>query len=330
MGEMENVCKGFYTKQELLDIGFAKVGDNVLISNRCSIYQADQMEIGNNVRIDDFCILIGRIVLGNNIHIGAFCHLSGGSGIIMEDFSGLSQRCSLYTQSDDYSGESLTNPTIPNQYKNIKSGRIKIGKHSIIGASCVILPDVVIGEGVSVGAMSLINRSIDAWTINAGVPCKVIRSRNKKVLELEKQYEEQKKKLNNRFFVGQKVSVKKKITQEDVEKYAKLSGDYNGLHVDEQVASRSMFGRRVCHGMLIGSYISAVLGMNLPGEGSIYLSQDMDYKKPVYFNDEITITVEIEEMIEKNDIICLRTDVMKQDGTLAVTGKAKIMFKEIS
>lgn len=182
---------GFLSEQELLEIGFAKIGKNVLISNKCSIYQAHKMEIGDNVRIDDFCILIGKITLGNNIHIGAFCHLSGGAGIRMEDYSGLSQRCSLYTQSDDYSGSSMTNPTIPEKYKKVHSGQIIIGKHAIIGASCVVLPGVTVGEGASVGAMSLVNKSVDAWTMNVGIPCKMLREREKTLLKMEHEYEKE-------------------------------------------------------------------------------------------------------------------------------------------
>lgn len=182
---------GFYTEQELREIGFAKVGKNVLISQKCSIYQAEKMEIGNNVRIDDFCILIGNIVIGNNIHIGAFCHLSGGSGIVMEDYSAVSQKCSLYSQSDDYSGRFMTNPTIPDKYKQVKCGKIVIGRHAIIGASCVVLPGVCVGEGVSVGSMSLVNKSLEAWTVNVGIPCRTIRKREKDLLRLEKEYEEE-------------------------------------------------------------------------------------------------------------------------------------------
>lgn len=181
----------FYTEQELIELGFCKVGKNVLISRKCSVYQTDKMVIGNNVRIDDFCILTGSIVLGNNIHIGAFCYLSGGSGIVMEDYSGLSQRCSLYTKSDDYSGRTMTNPMIPDKYKQVRCGKIVIGRHVIIGSASVILPDVSIGEGVSVGAMSLVNKSLEAWTVNVGVPCRTIRKREKDLLRLEKEYEEE-------------------------------------------------------------------------------------------------------------------------------------------
>lgn len=182
---------GFYTEQELNELGFAKIGKNVLISNKCSIYQADKMEIGNNVRIDDFCILLGKIVLGNNIHIGAFCHLSGGAGITMGDYSALSQRCSLYTQNDDYSGRTMTNPTIPEKYKDVTAGEIVIGKYANIGASCIILPFVTIGEGASIGAMSLVNKSLDEWTYSLGIPCRTIRYREKSLLKLKDEYEEE-------------------------------------------------------------------------------------------------------------------------------------------
>lgn len=191
MENKESNPAGFYSEKELKELGISKIGKNVLISNKCSVYQADRMEIGDNVRIDDFCILIGTIKLGSNIHIGAFCHLSGGAGIVMEDYSGLSQRCSLYTQSDDYSGRGMTNPTIPEKFKKVKSGKIVLGRHVIIGASSVILPDVTIGEGASVGAMSLVNRPIEAWTMNAGIPCRMLRSREKDILRLEKEYEKE-------------------------------------------------------------------------------------------------------------------------------------------
>ncbi len=191
MGNEKKTYTGFYSEQELKELGISKIGKNVLISNKCSIYQADMMEMGDNVRIDDFCILIGKIKLGSNIHIGAFCHLSGGAGIVMNDYSGLSQRCSLYTQSDDYSGRSMTNPTIPEKFKEVQSGEIVIGRHVIIGSSSVILPGVSIGEGASVGAMSLVNRSLEAWTMNAGIPCRAIRRREKDILKLEKEYEKE-------------------------------------------------------------------------------------------------------------------------------------------
>ena len=182
---------GFYSEKELKEVGFLQIGKNVLISKKTSIYFPEKMEIGDNVRIDDFCILIGRIKLGRNIHIGGFSYVNGGKvGIEMDDYSGLSQRCSLYSQSDDYSGTTMTNPTVPDEYKMVKSGKIVLGKHVIVGASSVILPGVHIAEGASIGAMSLVNKDIDEWTVNCGVPCKKIRSRKRDLLSLQMKYEE--------------------------------------------------------------------------------------------------------------------------------------------
>ncbi len=108
------MATSFLSREELMEIGFKSIGENVLLSRKASIYGPENIEIGNNVRIDDFCILTGKIKLGSYIHIAAYSALFGGEeGIIMEDFSGLSSRVSVYAISDDYSGESLTNPMIP-------------------------------------------------------------------------------------------------------------------------------------------------------------------------------------------------------------------------
>ena len=132
---------------------------------------------------------------------------------------------------------------------------------------------------------------------------------------------------NDSLFVGQKCSIKKIVRENDVEKFAELTGDINALHLNEKIAKESIFGGRVCHGMLIGSYISAALGMYLPGEGTIYLGQDLEFKKPVYIDEEIEITVEIEKIEEEKNIIILKTIVRKSDGNIAVNGTAKVMFK---
>lgn len=127
-------------------------------------------------------------------------------------------------------------------------------------------------------------------------------------------------------YVGQSASVKKIVTAEDVEKFAELTGDFNGLHLNDEIARQSIFGKRVCHGMLISSFISTVLGTYLPGEGTIYLSQDLQFRKPVYLDEEIQISVEIEMIIEEKDIIILKTIVSKADGVVAVSGNAKVMY----
>lgn len=179
----------FYNIEELNDLGFKEIGSNVLISRKCSIYGAKNITIGSNVRIDDFCILSGKIEIGNNIHVAAYTALYGGSdGIMIEDFANLSSRICVYSVSDDYSGLTMTNPTIPEKYKNVQSEAVLIKKHVIIGSGCTILPGVIINEGVAIGSMSFINRSLDSWGIYAGIPCRFIKERSKELLKLEKEY----------------------------------------------------------------------------------------------------------------------------------------------
>ncbi|WP_041082052.1 acyltransferase [Thermotoga profunda] len=178
----------FYTEEELKEIGFKSVGKNVLISRKASIYGAENIEIGDNVRIDDFGILSGRIKLGSFIHIAAGTFLFGGdAGIVMEDFSGLSSRVAVYTLNEDYGGEFLTNPTVPSKYRKVTHAPVLIKRHAIIGTGTTILPGVTIGEGASVGAMSLVTKDIPDWVIAVGIPAKPIKERKRNLLELEKE-----------------------------------------------------------------------------------------------------------------------------------------------
>ncbi len=179
----------FYEPGELLAIGFKKIGENVCISRKASIYAPEKMVIGNNVRVDDFCILSGRIELCNNIHIAAYSALYGGEeGIFVEDFANMSSRVSIYSISDDYSGASMTNPTVPEQYKHVISRPVYIRRHVIIGSTSVVLPGVDVKEGSAFGAMTLINRDPEPWTINVGIPFRKIKDRQKGLLEMENRF----------------------------------------------------------------------------------------------------------------------------------------------
>lgn len=182
---------GFYKREELEKIGFKSLGENVLISDKCSIYSPEKIEIGNNVRIDDFCILSGDIKIGNYIHIAAFGAYYGGGGIEIFDFSTTSSRVTVYSQSDDYTGETMTSPMVPEKYKKINYGKVIIKKHSIVGASSIILPGVILEEGTAVGANSVITKSTQEWSIYVGSPAKKIKDRKKDLLELERQFLEE-------------------------------------------------------------------------------------------------------------------------------------------
>jgi galactoside O-acetyltransferase len=179
----------FLSPEELSSIGFKFFGENVLISRFASIYGADKIIIGNNVRIDDFCILSGKISLGNHIHISAYTVLYGGEdGIVMEDYSSISARGTVYALTDDYSGKYMTNAMVDESVRCVKSGRVLIKKYSVIGASVVILPHVTLEEGVAVGACSLINKSCSEWSIYFGIPARKVKDRKKELLDLEKNF----------------------------------------------------------------------------------------------------------------------------------------------
>lgn len=178
----------FLSKEDVLKIGFKSVGDNVLISDKCVIYGAERIEIGNNVRIDDFCFLsagIGGIQIGNYIHISIYSSLVGAGKITMKDFSGLSSRTTVLSSSDDYSGLSLTNPTVPTEYSNVYSADVTLGKHVIIGSGTIILPGVTIGDGTAIGSLSLVKKNVEENIIASGIPAKKIGDRKLNIYELE-------------------------------------------------------------------------------------------------------------------------------------------------
>lgn len=179
----------FLSPREIDEIGFKSYGKNLKISRHACFYGASEMVIGNNVRIDDFCILSGHIELRDFIHIAAYSVIYGGEkGVYIDDFANISSRVSIYAVNDDYSGESMTNPMIPDQYKHVQSERVSIGKHVIIGSTSVILPGVVIAEGGAFGSFSLINKDSDAWSVNAGIPFRKMKDRSKKLLEKEESF----------------------------------------------------------------------------------------------------------------------------------------------
>ena len=180
----------FYTVDELKSLKLRCFGENVLISNKASIYNPSKISIGNNVRIDDFCVLSagdGGIEIGDYIHIAVFCSLIGAGKIVLGDFANLSSRVSIYSSNDDYSGEFLTNPMVPSKFTGVTHADVLIGKHTIIGSGSVVLPGIILEEGVTVGALSLVNKFCKSFGIYAGVPARRIGERKRNLLILERQ-----------------------------------------------------------------------------------------------------------------------------------------------
>jgi len=172
-------------------MGFASLGRNVKLSRKASIYNPARISIGDYSRIDDFCVLsagAGGISIGRNVHIAVFSGLIGKAAITLADFANISSRVMIYSSNDDYSGEALTNPTIPPEFTNVTSAPVCINKHVIVGSGSVILPGVTLHEGVAIGALSLVNRSCERFAIYAGSPAKRMRARSENLLELEHRY----------------------------------------------------------------------------------------------------------------------------------------------
>lgn len=179
----------FLTQQQLNAMGFKYTGKNVRISDKASIYNPELIEIGDNSRIDDFCVISGRVVIGRNVHIAVFNNVAGGElGVHLDDFTGLAYACHVFSQSDDYSGRSLTNPTVPDEYKSETKAAVHLRRHVIIGACTIVLPGVTLEEGSSVGAMSMVTKSTEPWSIYFGIPAKRIKSRDRRLIELERNY----------------------------------------------------------------------------------------------------------------------------------------------
>lgn len=179
----------FLNEQSLKGMGFKFLGKNVKISDKAAIYNPELIEIGDYSRIDDFCVVSGLVSIGRNVHIAVFCNIAGGElGVTLEDFSGLAYGCHVFSQSDDYSGKALTNPTIPEKFKKVLRAPVKLKRHVIVGTCSVVLPGVTIDEGTSVGAMSMVTKSTEPWSVYFGIPAKKLKSRKKDMLLLEKEY----------------------------------------------------------------------------------------------------------------------------------------------
>jgi len=178
--------------REAIDaLGFSSVGENVQISDRASFYGVNRIALGSNIRIDDFCVLsagVGGISIGDHVHLAIYTSLVGAGRMTLSDFCNISSRVAIYSSSDDYSGATMTNPTVPSEYTGVTHADVLLGKHVIVGCGSVILPGVTLEEGVAVGALSLVNRDCKAFGIYAGNPARRIKERKHDLLELERRF----------------------------------------------------------------------------------------------------------------------------------------------
>jgi galactoside O-acetyltransferase len=182
----------YHSEESLRSFGFGRLGSNVKIKKSVQVTNPGNLFIENNVIISDGALLStsGPLILGNNVHISAYCIIYSGYGVEFEDYSGISSRVAIYSESDDYSGCSLTNPTIPRSFKPAyKAGKVLLKKHSIVGCGSTILPGVTIGEGAAVGAHSLVTKSLSPWVVYFGSPAKKIHKRSRELMRVQEIYE---------------------------------------------------------------------------------------------------------------------------------------------
>ncbi len=132
------------------------------------------------------------------------------------------------------------------------------------------------------------------------------------------------------YLEGQSASITRHVTAEDVEAFARVSGDVNPVHLDAEYAAHTRFGKRIAHGMLAVSYISAVLGTRFPGPGTIYLSQNVSFLKPVFLGDTITATVSVSKYRPEKGILTLITECFNQMGEKVVDGQAVCLVTDVT
>lgn len=182
---------GLLSREVIEEMGFCRVGVNPRLSDRASYYNCANIVIGDNVRIDDFCVLSagdGGIEIGNYIHIAVYTSLIGAGKITLHDFSNISSRVAIYSSNDDYSGATMTNPMVPGAFTNVTHADVTISRHVIIGSGSIVLPGVILEEGVAVGALSLVSKDCKEFGIYFGVPARRIKERKRDLLVLEQEF----------------------------------------------------------------------------------------------------------------------------------------------
>jgi len=186
------LCGNFLIESELRDLGFKKLGENVQIHEYVNIHGIENISIGDNVRVDAFSVIIasGEVELGSYVHIGNFCYFGARYGIVLEDFCALSHGVKIYSNNFDYLGNKLSTPMVSKEYLvPSPHGKVTLKKHVIVGSGSVILPNLTVGEGCAIGALSLVNKSLDGWGVYGGIPVRRMKERKKDMVFLGWQVE---------------------------------------------------------------------------------------------------------------------------------------------
>jgi galactoside O-acetyltransferase len=171
----------FLSRTELEQCGFAELGECVLVHRSCVIVGANQIAIGSHVRIDPFCIITmsAQLQIGSRVHLSGHVAILGAGRIELGDFAAISHGAKILSSSDSFSAGGIGGPMVPEKFRHVVTEPVVIGRHVIVGANAVVLPGATIGEGATVGALSLVKSRVEPWTVNAGVPSRVIAHRDR-------------------------------------------------------------------------------------------------------------------------------------------------------
>jgi len=165
---------------ELAELGLEAVGQDVRVSRHAIFFRPERIALGDFTRVDAFCILSagpGGIRIGRNVHVSAYSAVLGQESVEIGDFATISARCLIFSSSDDYSGATMANATIPEQYRGATDAPVIVQAHALIGAGCIVLPGVTIGESACVGAASIVKVDVAEFDMVAGVPARSIGKR---------------------------------------------------------------------------------------------------------------------------------------------------------
>ena len=173
----------FYSEFELSNLGLRSYGNNVLVSKDTKIIDFSRLELGDNVRIDPYCIFTfgetGYIKIGSNVHVADKVRIVGAGGVEIMNFANIGIGSTILSCSDDYSGDFMMGPMAPSDSTNLNIKKIILAEYSVVATQSVLFPGSDLGEGSVLGAMSLAHRPLKPWTVYFGIPAVPIKKRSK-------------------------------------------------------------------------------------------------------------------------------------------------------
>jgi dTDP-4-amino-4,6-dideoxy-D-glucose acyltransferase len=180
----------FLLRTDLETLGFARLGDDVLIHKSVVIVDCSKIALGSHIRIDPFVVIStrGGAEFGDYVHIGSHTVVAGHASVHFSDFVNISHHVGIYTSNEDVSGHTLSHPMVPVAEPGRRTASIVFAKHSGVGAGSIVLSGARFGEGTILGAMSRTSRPLKPWTTYEGIPARRMRERHRETLAKEEAF----------------------------------------------------------------------------------------------------------------------------------------------